>query len=294
MQSLTVVLPSGEVKKIDLTGASEERRAANVAVGWLGIIVEVELQAVAMPWVRFEELSMTIDEFLARMPNLAERYEHIWGHWSLGADIVVLRCLETSAEPQKGFRPYVAGNGPYWGDQNLKSTSVRRAKAALRRIANLHPALERAAKIVKGERPKEVGVTMQYSVEASQAPLAIERLRTSDFAKLNPGRIVEMKFLKASEQSYLGPNSGRDAVLFNTYWFVDKAIKVSVFDLFEEVLMSLGARPHWGKLHRQQDVEYLRSVYPGWDKFETVRAEFDPNRMFDPPHRVSHREGALT
>ena len=237
---------------------------------------------------------MTVDEFLARMPNLAERYEHIWGHWSLGADIVVLRCLETSAEPQKGFRPYVAGNGPYWGDQNLKSTSVRRAKAALRRIANLHPALERAAKIVKGERSKDVGVTMQYSVEASQAPLAIERLRTSDFAKLNPGRIVEMKFLKASEQSYLGPNSGRDAVLFNTYWFVDKAIKVTVFDLFEEVLMSLGARPHWGKLHRQQDIEYLRSVYPGWDKFETVRAEFDPNQMFYPPHRVSQRERVLT
>ena len=103
-----------------------------------------------------------------------------------------------------------------------------------------------------------------------------------------------MKFLKASEQSYLGPNSGRDAVLFNTYWFVDKAIKLTVFDLFEEVMMSLGARPHWGKLHRRQDVEYLRSVYPEWDKFETVRAEFDPNRMFDPSHRVSHREGALT
>ena len=65
---------------------------------------------------------------------------------------------------------------------------------------------------------------MQYSVAASQAPLAIERLRTSDFAKLNPGRIVEMKFLKASEQSYLGPNSGQDAVLFNTYWFVDEAL----------------------------------------------------------------------
>ncbi len=81
VQSLTVVLPSGEVKTIDSTGAPEERLAANVAVGWLGIIVEVELQAVAMPWVRFEELSMTVDEFIARMPNLTERYEHIWGHW---------------------------------------------------------------------------------------------------------------------------------------------------------------------------------------------------------------------
>ena len=290
VQSLTVVLPSGELKTIDSTSAPEERRAANVAVGWLGIIVEVELQAMAMPWVRFEELSMTIDDFLARMPNLAERYEHIWGHWSLGADSVVLKCLETSVGPQKGFRPYVAENGPYWGEQNLKSTGVRRTKAALRRIARLHPALERAAKSVKSERPQDVGVTMQYSVGASHAPLAIERLRTSDFAKLNPGRVVEMKFLKASEQSYLGPNSGQDAVLFNTYWFVDEAAKLTVFDLFEDVMMRLGGRPHWGKLHRRQDIEYLRRVYPEWDKFEAVRARFDPDQIFDPPNRQSHVE----
>ena len=50
-----------------------------MAVGWLGIIVEVELQAMAMPWVQIEELSMTIDDFLARMPDLAKRYEHMWG-----------------------------------------------------------------------------------------------------------------------------------------------------------------------------------------------------------------------
>ena len=288
--SMTVVLPSGEVRKFDSTSAPDERRAANVAVGWLGIIVEVELQAMAMPWVRFEELSMPIDDFLARMPDLAGRYEHIWGHWSLGADTVVLKCLETSAEPQNGFRPYVAGNGPYWGDQNVKATGVRRAKAALRRIANLHPALERAAKSVKSERPQDVGVTMQYAVGAPQAPLAVERLRTSDFAKLNPDRVVEMKFLKASEQSYLGPNSGQDAVLFNTYWFVDEAVKLTVFDLFEDVMMRLGGRPHWGKLHKRQEVEYLRSVYPEWDKFESVRAKFDPDQVFDPPNRQSHVE----
>jgi L-gulono-1,4-lactone dehydrogenase len=294
VQSLTVVLPSGEVKKIDPTSTLEERRAANVGVGWLGIIVEVELQAMAMPWVRFEELSVTIDDFLARMPDLAQRYEHIWGHWSLGADTVVLKCLETSATPQKGFRPYVSGNGPYWGDQNVKSTGVRRAKAALRRIANVHPALARAAKSVKRGRPQEVGVTMQYSIAAPEAALAIEQLRASDFAKRNPSNVMEMKFLKASEQSYLGPNSSQDAMLFNTYWFVNEAIKLTVFDPFEEVMMRLGARPHWGKLHKRQGVEYLRSVYPGWDKFEAVRARFDPNRMFNPPDRVSRPEAVLS
>jgi len=293
VQCLTVVLPSGEVKTIDSSSAPEERRAANVAVGWLGIIVEVELQAFPMPWVRYEEISMSVDDFLVRLPKLAERYEHIWGHWSFGADTVVLKCLETSAEPQKEFRPYVARDAPYWGSHNLKSRRVHRAKTALRRIAASHPTIMRMVKSVRSGSQREVGVTMQYAVPASQARLAVERLRASDFARLNPGRVMEMKFLKASEQSYLGPNSGHDAVLFNTYWFVDEAIKLTVFDRFEDVMTSLGGRPHWGKLHKRLDVEYLRSVYPDWDKFETVRAKFDPSQTFDPPRSVSHAEAAL-
>ena len=286
VQSLTVVLPSGEVKKIDSSSTLEERRAANVAVGWLGIVVEVELQAIAMPLVRFEELSMTVDDFLVRLPNLTRRYEHMWGHWSFGADTVVLKCLETSVEREKEFRPYVAGDEPYWGGQSLKSTRVHRAKTALRRIGAAHPVMKRMVKSLRSARPPEMGVTMQYAVPASQAAAAIERLRTSDFATLNRGRVMELKFLKASEQSYLGPNAGYDAVLFNTYWFVDEAIKLTIFDLFEDVMMSLGGRPHWGKLHRPQTVEYLRSVYPEWDKFERVRAKFDPNGIFDPSSRA--------
>jgi L-gulono-1,4-lactone dehydrogenase len=290
VQSLTMVLASGEIRKIDQSSAPAERRAANVAVGWLGVIVELELQAIAMPWVRLEELSMSVDDFLVRLPSLAERYEHIWGHWTFGADTVVLKCLETSVAGQKGFRPYVAGDAPYWGDQSSKSAGIRRAKAALRRIASYYPAVERAAKSVRGERPREVGVTMQYALAVSQAPFAIEQLRASDFAKLNPERVLEMKFLKASEQSYLGPNCGRDAVLFNTFWFVDHAVKLSIFDRFEDLMMRLGGRPHWGKLHKRQDIEYLRSVYPEWERFETVRAKFDPDQIFDSPSHESHVE----
>ena len=131
---------------------------------------------------------------------------------------------------------------------------------------------------------------MQYSVAASQAPLAIERLRRSDFAKLNPGRDRGNEISQGLPNNpILAQTSGHDAVLFNTYWFVDEAIKFTVFDLFEDVMMRLGGRPHWGKLHKRQDIEYLRSVYPEWDKFEMVRAKFDPDQMFGSPSRAVAR-----
>jgi L-gulono-1,4-lactone dehydrogenase len=281
VQSLTMVLASGEIKKIDQHSAPEVRRAASVAVGSLGVIVELELQAISMPWVRLDELSMTVDDFLVRLPGLLQRYDHIWGHWSFGADTIVLKCLETRTEPETGFRSYVAGDGPFWGDENWRSAGVGRAKAALRRIANLHPALAQAAKGARGPKAHQVSMTMQYAVAASRASIAVEQLRASAFARSNPGRVLEIKFLGGSEQSYLGPNAGYDAVLFNTWWTVDEAIKLNVFDPFEDVMQQLGARAHWGKLHKRQDIGYLRAVYPGWESFEAVRAKLDPNQMFD-------------
>ena len=294
VQSLTVVVASGEVKKIDQSSALDVKRSAGVAVGWLGVIVELELQAISTPWVRFDELSMTVDDFLARMPELLQRYEHLWGHWSLGKDMVVLKGLETRTEPEKGFRPYVAGDGPFWGDESWNSAGVGRAKAALRRIANVHPAVARIAKVARGPKRQQVYMTMQYGVAASRAPIAIEQLRASDFARLNPGRVLEIKFLKGTEQSYLGPNAGCDAVLFNTWWAVDEAVKLNVFDPFEEVMQRMGARAHWGKLHKRQDIGYLRAVYPGWDRFEAVRAMFDPDQMFGTLNRAVSREASLS
>ena len=279
VQSLTMVLASGEVKTIDRQSAPEEMRAASVAVGSLGVIVALELQAISMPWVRVEELSTTVDDFLLQMPALTQRHEHLWGHWHLGTDMITLKCLETRAEPEQGFRPYVAGDGPFWGDKNWKSASIDRAKSVVRRITNLHPAVAAAAKRAMGSN-QQVAMSMQYGVAASQAPAAIEKLRSSEFSKSNPTRVLEIKFLKASDQSYLGPNAGYDLVLLNTWWLADEAVKLKIFDPFENVMRQLGARPHWGKLHRRPDIEYLRAAYPGWSSFEAVRKRFDPNQMF--------------
>jgi L-gulono-1,4-lactone dehydrogenase len=274
VQSLTMVLASGEVKRIDRLNEPKEMRAACVAIGLLGVIVELELQAISMPWVRVEVLSMTVDNFLRQMSTLMQRYEHLWGHWRFGADIITLRCLETRAESKKGFRPYVAGDVPFWGIANV-----------IRRMASLHPALWAAAKAAKGAmrpKPQQVAVSMQYGVAAWQASAAIEQLRSSEFAKSNPSRVLELKFLKGSDLSYLGPNAGYDSVLFNAWWIVDEAVKIKVFDSFEDLMLRLGARPHWGKLHRRADIEYLRAVYPDWDRFEAMRLRFDPNHTFSP------------
>ena len=44
-------------------------------------------------------------------------------------------------------------------------------------------------------------------------------------------------------------------------------------------MTSVGGRPHWGKLH-YQSAETLAPRYPAWQRFQSVRAQLDPQRVF--------------
>jgi L-gulono-1,4-lactone dehydrogenase len=123
-------------------------------------------------------------------------------------------------------------------------------------------------------------MSMQYALPTSQIEIAIDRIRDSTFASQNKGRIVEMKFLKGQDLSYLGPNCDGDAVGFNLWWLVDEPTKLTVFDSFEETMKGMKARPHWGKFHTPPSVDYMQAAYPRWAEFEAVRKRHDPTGMF--------------
>jgi hypothetical protein len=118
-------------------------------------------------------------------------------------------------------------------------------------------------------------------------PAQIDKIRASEFAAKYFGRIVEMKFLKRNNRSFLGPNVEHDSVLFNIWWKVDEDTKYDVFNNFEDIMQELHARPHWGKLHRLPDLKYMKKAYPSWAEFDAVRLRFDPRGTFSifPEHR---------
>jgi L-gulono-1,4-lactone dehydrogenase len=259
--SMKIVLASGEVQELGPQSPPDELRAARVAVGMLGVAVEMELETIRMPWVRLSELSMDLSTFLAQRHAILSQYEHVWGHWTLGKDHIHIECLETRPEPEKGFHPYVIGDTGSWH-------SLRKSPP---------PA---AALTVTAGSARRVWMSMQYGVALSQIEMTIDSIRTSEFAEKHVGMVVEMKFLKKNDRSFLGPNVDRDSVLFNIWWLVDEDIKHSVFDNFENTMRGLNARPHWGKLHRLPDLKYMKGAYPSWGEFEAVRSRFDPGGTF--------------
>jgi L-gulono-1,4-lactone dehydrogenase len=289
--SMDVVLASGEVKTFGPESSPEELRAARVAIGMLGVIVRLELQAIAIPWVRFTELNMDLPTFLARLPSILLQYEHVWAHWTLGDDLVKVECLESRDRQADGFHPY----NVIWQPSSRVavrllnhlgiSTSLLLQLRDRYRWA-IRPARYRSVSTALDGNLGKVFMSMQYGVPAAQLEKAVDRIRTSDFAASNRGRVVEFKFLKGNDLAYLGPNNGGDAVLFNLWWLVDEASKLTVFDSFEETMRSLHARPHWGKFHRAPDVEYMQKAYPCWSEFESVRSRFDPGQTFSIFHQT--------
>ncbi|WGJ14321.1 FAD-binding protein [Methylocapsa sp. D3K7] len=252
VRSMKMVLASGELRQFGPASPIEELRAARLAVGMLGVIVELELEVVPMPWVRMVELNMDLGQFLAERPAIFARYEHVWGHWRLGADKVRVECFETSAKPAQGFRRYVVGDGAGWNPDGGKP----------------------------GCGTGQIDVSMQYSVPLSEIDSAVERIRSTQFAALHSGQIVEMKFLKGNSHSFLGPNAECDSVSFNLAWSVDVDVKDEVFAPFEHLMRELHGRPHWGKFHQLPDLDYMKRAFPLWNQFEAVRSRLDPGGTF--------------
>jgi L-gulono-1,4-lactone dehydrogenase len=287
VRSMHVVLASGEVKKFGPESPPEELRAARVAIGMLGVIVRLELQAVDIPWVRYSELAMDLATLRAQLPSILSRYEHVWVHWTLGEDRVRVQCLESRTSKADGFHRYNA----IWQPSSRVAVQLLNkfgiSTSSLLQIRDRYLSFASSARrrgtlsALKpdGERGK-VFMSMQYGVPASRMEMAIDRIRNSDFAAQNPGRIVEFKFLNGEDLSYLGPNCDGDAVCFNLWWLVDEPTKMNVFESFEDTMRSINAKPHWGKFHRPPPVEYLRAAYPRWAEFESVRKKFDPNDTF--------------
>ena len=259
---MTLVLASGEVVTLDSKSSADELCAARVAIGMLGVIVEVELEAAAMPWVRNLRFDMDLPGFLARQSSLLTEYEHVWVHWILGQDHLCVQCLETSRDPKNGFAPYVFRDNAMWAQIEVLPQRAR------------VPSQGSAA---KGD---SVYMSMQYGLPTSMLAVGIDRIKSSGFPSLHADREIEMKFLKKNSGSYLGPNADDDVVLFNLWWPVDRDCMFTIFEPFEKAMRELHARPHWGKLHIEPDTNYMKCAYPGWGKFEAVRKRFDPNGTF--------------
>jgi L-gulono-1,4-lactone dehydrogenase len=82
----------------------------------------------------------------------------------------------------------------------------------------------------------------------------------------------------AGDDALLSPAYGRDTCYIAMHVFAGMEWE-PYFRQVEEIMNSFAGRPHWGKRHFQT-ADTLRPRYPEWDRFQALRARFDPAGRF--------------
>ena len=194
--SIQIVTASGELKRIGEQAHPDEMKAARTAIGMLGVIARVELQAIDIPWVQFSELKLDLTAFRTSAADLAERYDHIWAHWTFGSDKVRIECLKAEVEQGPGFHRYgVIDNLGWKPPSDVKvgpwQSLMSRGQDRIRRLRG------------------QVWMSMQYAVPLAQVGDIIDMIKVSEFYRLNTGRVLEFKFSEGEAAVILRSQHGR-------------------------------------------------------------------------------------
>ncbi|MEY4170546.1 MAG: hypothetical protein RLZ94_1619, partial [Actinomycetota bacterium] len=123
-------------------------------------------------------------------------------------------------------------------------------------------------------------IQAEYLLPRSRAVEAIGALRLLH-ARITPLlHVTEIRTMR-SDDLWLSPASGVDTVGIHFTWHRDERI-FDVLPAIEDVLLPLGARPHWGKVTLASS-EQVRAAFPRWGDFATLVDAVDPRGRFRSP-----------
>ena len=260
LRAVTVADPDGRLRRI---GEDEPRllRAAQVAVGMLGVMTELELEVV--PAYRLSEQVdvWSWEEVMERWDQLVYEHRHANFFWMPTDESAALYGL--NAPGISAQRCYVktyqeaASDAP---DSNVRGHRTDRCYRIY--PGTFEPNFHELEYFVPLERAVEalaaVRELMLARLPASIYPLGVRTVGADD-AYLSPS------YMTATVAISLSGAPGTD------YWDYLRSI--------DALLAQFDARVHWGKLHFLTPGR-LHALYPQADEFIAVRRELDPEGIF--------------
>lgn len=251
----------GEVIQITDTDVVE-LRAAQVSLGLLGVMTQIEVQTVPRYFLREENRIMHVDALLEKWDDLKSEYRHFSFWWMptdcsakvyelppVPADHAFVKLLqEVDADPSLTVQGE-AGN--------------RTGRAHL-----IYPDIELGTPTYE----------LEYVLDASRDKegfLATRDFMMSEYpSEPSP---VQVRWQRADE-GFLSPQYQRDGVSISVSGIIGTDWEPFLRAL-DARLNGLDARPHWGKIHFLTR-DRVAAVYPQLAEFNRVREGFDPHGVF--------------
>ncbi|WP_411558116.1 D-arabinono-1,4-lactone oxidase [Plantibacter sp. MPB07] len=286
---VTMVTADGELLTSDAQQEPGLLPALALGLGALGILVEVTLQCVPAFVLHAVERPEPLDELLPALLDRAAAVDHFEFYWFPHTATALTKTNHRlpGDAPTRPLRPVAK-----WVDDTLLANGVYRvlcntgvvAPATVPRVNRLADRLvgdreftDRSTRVFTTSRTVRF-VEMEYAVPLEHLPTAFARIRA--LIEERGWRIsfpIEVR-VAAADELWLSTASGRATgyVAVHRFFREDPG---EYFRAVEAIMIELGGRPHWGKLHGR-DASSLRGVYPRFDEFVRLRDRLDPGRLF--------------
>ena len=282
IDAVQLVAGDGTVHEID---DGDALLAARVSVGALGVITEITLRCVPAYVMRGVDAPAPFEEVLERLDDLAEGTRHFEFYAFPHSDTVMTRTNEIVSAPAQP-----PGRFERWTeDVLLTNYGLRLGCEIAKRRHDWIPTISRTMTRALSERvridrsdrifvsPRLVRFTeMEQAFPREAARDALRAIKAA--AERHPVVFpIELRFV-AGDEALLSPAGGRDTVYIACHNFVGMPWEPYLREC-AAIGAEHGARPHWGKRHFHT-AETLAPLYTGWERFQSVRGDLDPDGRF--------------
>jgi FAD/FMN-containing dehydrogenase len=261
VRGVRLVTGTGEIRDI---GEDEPDllRAAQVAVGMLGVVTRLELDVTDAYRLREQVGLRPWDEVMERWDELVAEHRHFGFFWLPTEESAALYNLDSHGDrvADQCYVKVYDEVGPDVPDDDTEGSRVDRCYRIFPMVydPNFHE-LEYFVPLERGpDALKAMRALMLESLPDSVYPLEV-RTVGADEAFLSP------QYETATTVISVSGKPGTD------YWDYLRSV--------DALLADFDARVHWGKLHFLTP-ERLRALYPRADDFIAIRRELDPAGTF--------------
>jgi len=242
-----------------------ELHAAQVAVGTLGVIVEIELQAVPRYHLAEQITYPGWQETISGWQENIDNHRHYSFIWCPHDESAGLYELPTPVGESMVDRCYTKR---YQAVTLSEPDGIVRTEGARR---------DRAYRIYAGGFMIPFH-EMEYYVPAGMGQDAVAAVRDLLLTRHTDQQYpLEVRWVKGDE-GLLSPFYGRDTTVLSVsgapgtdYWPYLRDV--------DALLEDFDARPHWGKIHFLTR-DRVRRIYPEYEAFISVRRKYDPDGVF--------------
>jgi L-gulono-1,4-lactone dehydrogenase len=285
--ALRLVTAAGDVLEVSHERDPEAFLAARVGVGALGVVSAITLRCVPRFTLHRHDAPRPLDETLDRLDEHVDGNDH-FEFWVFPYTRTALTrtCRRSAEEPSPS---------PAWRrrlqedvlENRLLELVCRTGRAMPRAVPRLNGLVAAAmsASEVEDDSHRVFATQrrvrfneMEYGIPREHAREAVERsLDAIERRRLPIAFPLEVRFA-AGDDALLSTAHGRETCYIAVHQYRGMEFE-TCFRAIEAIMDDYGGRPHWGKRH-YQTAATLAGRYPGWARFQAVRARVDPGGAF--------------